>query len=82
MYLMLVSKTLVPKFLTSNPTTSTHSIVIADSTDDIHLYTILLQLEGAVSYFDYSLPTSAEFKNEDIPHLELKALSQACDSYN
>ncbi len=42
----------VPRFLTSNPTTSTHSIVIADPTDDAHQYTILLQVEGFVSYFE------------------------------
>ena len=46
----------VPMFLTSNPTTPTQSIVIADPTDDVHPY-----VEGVVSYFEYSLPTSADF---------------------
>jgi len=72
----------VPKFLTSNLTTSTHSIMTADPTDDVHPYTILLQLEGVVSYFEYSLPTSAELKDETIPHLELMAPSLACNAYD
>ena len=50
----------VPKFLAANPTTSTHSIRIADPTDSVHPYTIPLQLEGVVSYFEYALPTSAK----------------------
>ena len=32
----------LPRFLTLNPTTSTHSIVIADPTGDVQSYTILL----------------------------------------
>ena len=44
----------VPKFLTTNPTTSSHSITIADPTDAVQLYTILLQLEGVASHFEYS----------------------------
>ena len=59
----------VPRFLTSNPTALSHSIVIADPTDDTHHYTIPLQLEGVVSYFEYTLPISAEYEDEDIPHL-------------
>jgi hypothetical protein len=47
----------VPKFLTPNATTSTHSIWIADPTNAVHPYTIPLQLEGIVSYFEYALPT-------------------------
>ena len=47
--------------------------MIADPTDDAHQYTISLQLEGVVSYFEYTLPTSAEFEDENIPHLELTA---------
>ena len=46
----------VPRFLTSDPTASTHSIRIADPTDPVHPYTIPLQLEGVVSYFKYFLP--------------------------
>ena len=30
----------VPRFLTLNPATSAHSIVIADPTDEVHPYTI------------------------------------------
>ena len=41
----------VQRLLTFNPTTSSHSIVIADPMDDAHQYTILLQLEGVLSYF-------------------------------
>ena len=67
----------VPKFLTTNPTASTHSILIADPTNDVHPYTIPLQLEGVVSYFEYSVPTSAEFEENDIPHLELTATTPA-----
>jgi hypothetical protein len=63
-----------PKFLTSHPSTSTHSIMIANSIDDTHLYFIPLHLEGVGRYFDCSLPTSAEFEKEEIPHLELTAL--------
>jgi hypothetical protein len=72
----------VPKFLTTNPTTSTHSMLIADPTDDVHPYTIPLQLEGVVSYFEYTLPTSAEFEGNDIPHLELTAATPAWDPYD
>ncbi len=72
----------VPRFLTSYPTTSSHSIMIADPTDDAHQYTILLQLEGVVSYLEYTLPTSAEFEDEDIPHLELMDESPAWEPYN
>jgi len=72
----------VLKFLTTNPTASTHSILIANPTDDVHPYTILLQLEGVVSYFEYSLPTSAEFEDDDIPHLELTAVTLAWDPYD
>jgi hypothetical protein len=71
----------VPKFLTTNPTTLSHSIMIADPTDAVHLYTIPLQLEGVVSYFEYSIPTSSEYKNEEIPHLELMAMNPAWDPY-
>ena len=72
----------VPKFLTTNPTTSSHSITIADPTDAAHPYTIPLQLEGVVSYFEYSLSTSAEYENEEIPHLELTVASLAWDPYD
>ena len=72
----------VPRFLTSHPTTSSHSIVIADPTDDAHHYTIPLQLEGVVSYFEYTLPTSAEFEDENIPHLELTAEGPAWEPYD
>ena len=72
----------VLKLLTTNPTTLSHSIRIADPINAVHLYTMLLQLEGVVSYFEYSLPTSAEFKDEAIPHLELTAVSPACDPHD
>ncbi len=72
----------VPNFFTNDPTTSTHSIQIADPTDDVHPYIIPLQLEGVVSYFEYSLPTSAEFEDPEIPHLELTAKSPAWDPYD
>jgi hypothetical protein len=72
----------VPKFLMMNPTTSTHSILVADPTDAAHPYTILLQLEGVVSYFEYALPTSAKYEDEDIPHLELTAAAPAWDPYD
>jgi len=72
----------VPKFLTTNPTTLSHSITIADPTNAIRPYTIALQLMGVVSYFEYSLPTAAEYENEEIPHLELTAASLAWDPYD
>ena len=72
----------VLKFLTTNPTALTHSILIADPTDDVHPYTIPLQLEGVVSYFEYPLPTSAEYEDEAIPHLELTAANPAWEPYN
>ena len=56
--------------------------MIADPSDNLHPYTIQLQLEGVVSYFEYSLHISAEFEGKDIPHLELTALSPACDPYD
>ena len=57
-------------------------LVIADPTDDALHYSIPLQLEGVVSYIEYNLPTSTEFEDEDIPHLELKAESPAREPYN
>ncbi len=53
--------------------------MISDPTDDAHHYTIPLQLEGVVSYFEYTLPNSAEYEDEDIPHLKLMAASPAWD---
>ena len=41
----------VPKFLATNPTASTHSILFVDPTDDVHQYTIPLQLEGGSKLF-------------------------------
>ena len=58
-----------PKILTSHPTTSTHSIVIADPTDNVHPIHHPTTTRGVVSYFRYSLPTSAEFGDEYIPPL-------------
>ena len=72
----------VPRSLTSNPTNSSHSIPIADPMNDAHQDTIPLQLEGVVSYFEYTLPTSAEYEDEDIPHLEVTPDSHAWESYN
>jgi hypothetical protein len=72
----------VPKFLMQDPTTLTHSIRIADPTNAVHPYTIPLQLEGVVSYFEYALPTSAKFEDPEIPHLELKAKSPAWNPYD
>ena len=72
----------VPCFLTQDPTTSTHSIRIANPTNPVHPYIILLQLEGIVSYFEFSLPTSAEFEDPEIPHLELTAKSLAWNPCN
>ena len=69
-------------FLSTNPTTLSHSIMIGDRTDALHPYTIMLQLEGVVSYFEYSLPTSAEYEDDDIPHLELMAATPAWDPYD
>jgi hypothetical protein len=63
----------VPRFLTLNPTTSTHSIMLADPTDDVHSFTIPLRLEAVVSFFEYTLLTSAEYENDDIPKQELTA---------
>jgi hypothetical protein len=77
---MVISEVL--KILTTNTTASTHSILIANPTNDVHPYTIPLKLEGVVSYFEYSLPTSAEFEDIDIPHLELTATSPAWDPYD
>jgi hypothetical protein len=71
----------VPRFLTQYPTTLTHSIRIADPTDPVHPYIILLQLEGVVSYFEFSLPLSAEFEDPESPHLELTAKSPAWNPY-
>jgi hypothetical protein len=50
--------------------------------DPVHPYTTLLQLERVVSYFEFSLPTSAEFEDPEIPHLELTAKSPAWNPYN
>lgn len=55
----------VPKFLTSCPTNLTHSITIAEPSDAVHLYVILFHLDGVVSFFEYSCPTTAEFEDED-----------------
>jgi hypothetical protein len=71
-----------PKFLTSNPTALTHSITIANHANLSDPYTILLQLEGVVSFFEYALPTSAEFEDESIPHLDLTAAYPAWNPYD
>ena len=63
--------------MTLNPTTSINSIIINDPTDEVHPYTIPLQLEGVVSYFEYTLPTSAEYEEDNIPNLELMAKNPA-----
>jgi hypothetical protein len=72
----------VPKILLPNPITSTHSILIANPADVANPYTILLQLERVVSYFEYAIPTSAKFEDAEIPHLELTAESLACNPYD
>ncbi len=54
----------------------------ANPADNAHHYTIPLQLEGVVSYFEYTLPTSAEFEDENIPHLELTAEGPAWEPYD
>jgi len=46
----------VPCFLMQDPTTSTHSIRIANPTNPVHPYPIQLQLEGVVSFFDFPSP--------------------------
>ncbi len=69
------------KPLTSDPTTPSHSIMISTLTNDAHQYIIPLQLEGVVRYFEYTLPTSAEYKDDDISHLELMAGSLTWDPY-
>jgi hypothetical protein len=56
--------------------------MIVNPTDDVHPHTIPLQLEGTVSYFEYYLPTSAKFEDDDIPHLELRAVTPAWDHYD
>jgi hypothetical protein len=48
----------------------------------VYPYTILLQHEGVVSHFEYSLPAFAEFEDETIPHLELTAPSLAWDPHD
>jgi hypothetical protein len=72
----------VPKFLMTSPTTSRHSITFADSTDAIHQFTIQLQLEGVVSYFEYALLTSAKNENKEISHLEFTSASPTWDPYD
>ena len=72
----------VPRFFTSNPTTSSHSIMIANPMNDVHQYTIPLQLEGIICYFEYALPTAAEYENEYIPHLELTAERPVWEPYD
>lgn len=56
--------------------------MIVDPTDAVTPYTIPLELEGDVSYFENSLPPSAEYKNDKIPHLKLTAMNPAWDPYN
>ena len=72
----------VPKFLMTNLSTLSHSIMIADPTNVVHPYTIPLQVEGVVSFFKHSLPTSAEYEDESIPHLELMATNPAWDPHD
>ncbi len=60
-----------PKFLTHNPTSSSHSILIADTMDSAHPYNTPLQLESVVKYFVYALPTSFDYEDDEISHLDL-----------
>ena len=78
----LASRSIWYQILTFNPIISTHSIVIADPSNDVHLCNIPLQVEGVMSYFEYFLSTSAEFDDETLLHLELIALSLAWDPYD
>jgi hypothetical protein len=72
-----------PKFMASNHTDSTHSITIQNNNENLaHPLTILLQLEGVVSYFEFSKPTPEEYDDEDIPHYVLTAEGPDWDPYD
>jgi hypothetical protein len=61
-----------PRFLTSTPTVSSHSISFPNAEDSPPL-NIPLQLEGVVSYFPIRRPTQEEFEDRAIPHLSMTA---------
>ena len=58
----------VPKFLSPNPTTSSHSILIADPTDKVHPYTIPLRLEGVVSFLSIPFPLLLSMRMRTSPN--------------
>ena len=72
----------VPKYLSPDPTDSTHSITIPQQDDAAQPLIIPLRLEGVVSYFDFSLPDAADLEDVSIPHLELTAEGPEWDPYD
>jgi hypothetical protein len=70
-----------PRFLTSTPTVSSHSISFPNAEDSPPL-NIPLQLEGVVSYFPIRRPTQEEFEDRSIPHLSMTAESPPWDPYD
>ena len=64
----------VPKFLSENPSKTTHATELVNPFDTAHPWIIQLQLSGVTSYFDVSSSSVAKYENDDIPkiHLTLK----------
>lgn len=56
----------VLRFLALYPTTWSHAIMIVHPSDNVRPHTIPLQFEDFISYFEYALPTSVEYKNVGI----------------
>ena len=71
-----------PKFLTYDPSDSSHSIEITNPDDLAHPLQIPLRLEGVVSYFHYSRPSAEELEDENIPHFHLTAEAPDWDPYD
>eukprot|EP00956_Cyclotella_meneghiniana_P010585 scaffold14709_cov91-Cyclotella_meneghiniana.AAC.1 len=62
-----------PRFLTSDPTDSTHSIIVHDPEDPAHTLHIPLRLDGVISHFECETPPMEEVQGDQYPCYELTA---------
>ena len=62
-----------PRFLASDPTDSTHSIIVHDPEDPAHTLLIPLRLDGVISHFECETPSMEEVQGDQYPCYELTA---------